>query len=237
VRLLLISDLQGNELARDAVRGDARRIGHDLLVCLGDVATLGPRPHEVLSRLRDTKCPCILGNHDEFMLDTAMVRSYSRYPELVASVEATRQALTDDELAFLRSFERAIALEGVLLYHGSPRSNTQDLLPTTPAEAVDEMLGDSPALVFAGGHTHLQMLRQHRGKLVVNPGSVGQPYRAYAFGGPPEILAHAEYAVVDLRRDGVSVDLRRVGLDRRALLAQVDGWDNPLAHELRGAYS
>jgi putative phosphoesterase len=237
VRLLLISDLHGNELALEAVLDDARRVGHDQVVCLGDVVTLGPRPHGVLARLRDIGCPCILGNHDEFMLDTTLVRSYSRFPELVASVEATRQVLAEDELAFLRTFVRTLALEGVLLYHGTPRSNTQDLLATTPDEAVDGQLGDSPALVFAGGHTHLQMLRQHRGRLLVNPGSVGQPYREYAFGGPPAIMAHAEYAVVDVSPVGIGVDLRRVSLDKRALAAQVDGWDNPLAGRLRDVYS
>lgn len=34
--------------------------------------------------------------------------------------------------------------------------------------------------VLAGGHTHIQMLRQHRGMLIVNPGSVGTPFRASA---------------------------------------------------------
>jgi putative phosphoesterase len=237
VRLVLISDLHGNELALEAVLNDARRRGYDLLVCLGDVVTLGPRPNAVLARLREAQCPCILGNHDEFMLDSTLVHSYTKFHTVVDSVEATRQALTADEIAFLRTFQRTLAFDDVFLYHGTPRSNTQDLLVTTPPEVVDEMCGELRALVFAGGHTHLQMLRQHRGRLIVNPGSVGQPFREHAFGAPPIILPHAEYAIVDVRADGVSVDLRRVALDKRALSAQVDGWDNPLAKSLRELYS
>ena len=71
----------------------------------------------------------------------------------------------------------------------------------------------------------------------MNPGSVGMPFREYASGGPPVILPYAEYAVVDVRPGGVSVDLRRVSLERVALASQLDGWDNPLAAPLRAMYT
>ena len=49
MRLALISDLHGNELALDVILADAQGAGFDQLVCLGDVATLGPRPGKILS--------------------------------------------------------------------------------------------------------------------------------------------------------------------------------------------
>jgi putative phosphoesterase len=237
MRVALVSDLHANEIAFDAVLADARRAGFDELVCLGDVATLGPRPGPVLARLRDLRCRCILGNHDEFMLDAALIHSYSESALIVSSVDATRATLSSEDRDFLRSFQRTIALEGLFLFHGSPRSHMEDLLATTPPERIDELLDGKQALVLAGGHTHLQMLRQHRGMLLVNPGSVGMPFREYAANGPPVILAHAEYAIVDVHGAAASVDLRRVPLDRRALAAQLDGWDNPLAAPLRAAYA
>ena len=237
MRLLLVSDLHGNELALDAVLADGRTAGFDQLICLGDVATLGPRPSAVLGRLRELGCPCILGNHDEFMLDAPLVRSYSEFPVIVSSVDATREALSADELAFIGTFQRTLTLGDVFLYHGTPRSNMEDLLATTPPERVDEMLDGKRAVVLAGGHTHVQMMRQHKGMLLVNPGSLGLPFREYASGGPPVILPFAEYAIVDARADGVSVDLRRVALDRKALAAQLEGWDNPLAASLRASYA
>jgi hypothetical protein len=72
--------------------------------------------------------------------------------------------------------------------------------------------------------------------LIVNPGSLGQPFREFVAGRPPTILPHAEYALVDVRQAHVSVDLRRVPLERSALASQVDGWDNPLAAPLRSMY-
>lgn len=237
MRLLLVSDLHGNELALDAVLADARSAGFDQLICLGDVATLGPRPSAVLARLRELGCPCILGNHDEFMLDAPLVRSYSEFPVIVSSVDATREALSSDELSFIGTFQRTLTLGDVFLYHGTPRSNMEDLLAVTPPERVDEMLDGKRAVVLAGGHTHVQMMRQHKGMLLVNPGSLGLPFREYASGGPPVILPFAEYAIVEARADGVSVDLRRVALDRKALATQLDGWDNPLAASLRTSYA
>ena len=237
MRLALISDLHANELAFDAVLADARSAGFDQLVCLGDVATLGPRPSAVLERLRTLGCPCIMGNHDDFMLDAALVRKYTEIPLIVTSVEATRESLSSAEIQFISGFQRTLTFEDVLLYHGTPRSNVEDLLAVTPPERIDEMLAGHMARVFAGGHTHIQMLRQHRGVLIVNTGSLGLPFREFVSGGPPTILAHAEYAIVDVRREHVSVDLRRVPLDRRALASQIDGWDNPLAAPLRAAYA
>jgi predicted phosphodiesterase len=237
VRIALVSDLHGNELAFDAVLADAKVAGFDQLVCLGDVATLGPRPGAILARLRDLRCRCVLGNHDEFMLDAALIHSYSESALIVSSVDATRATLTPAELDFIRTFERTLTLEGMFLFHGTPRSNMEDLLATTPAAKVDELLDGKQALVMAGGHTHLQMLRQHRGMLLVNTGSLGMPFREHASNGPPVILAHAEYAIVDLKGGAASVDLRRVPLDKRALARQVDGWDNPLAAPLQAHYT
>jgi predicted phosphodiesterase len=235
MRIALISDLHGNALALDAVLAEARG-AFDRLVCLGDVATLGPRPAQVLARLREIGCPCILGNHDEFMLDARLIHSYSEFPTVVASVDATRDALSADDLAFIRGFPRTLAIGEMFLFHGTPRSNTENLLAVTPPDQVDEMLDGNRALVFAGGHAHLQMLRQHRGMLIVNPGSLGMPFREFTSGGPPVILPHAEYAIVDLHKSGVSVDLRRIALDRTELASQLDGWDNPLAPSLRALY-
>ena len=188
--------------------------------------------------LRDLGCRCLLGNHDEVMLVPELARSYSEHELVLASVDATRAALSEAELSFIRTFTPTLALDGgVFLYHGTPRSNTEDLLATTPDALVDEMLQGIQARLLAGGHTHLQMLRQHRGRLIVNTGSLGQPFEAFASHGPPRILAQAEYAIVDVQARSTSVDLRRVELERQALAAEVDGWDNPLAPWLGASYA
>ena len=242
MRVALISDLHANEPALEAVLRDTRVQGVDQVVCLGDVATLGPRPDEILARLRDLGCVCILGNHDEFLFDEALIHNHTEAPVIIDSVDWCRSRVSAADLDFVRGFHRtwALPLEGetsLFLFHGSARSNMEDLLATTPPELVDEMLAGRRAAVLAGGHTHVQMLRQHRGMLIVNPGSVGLPFREYTHGGPPTLLPDAEYAIVEASRAGVTVTLRRVPVDRELLRASVAGSDLPLAPMLRAQYT
>ena len=90
---------------------------------------------------------------------------------------------------------------------------------------------------MAGGHTHIQMLRQHRGRFVVNVGSVGMPFREYAAGARPTILAHAEYAVVEETHGVVDISLRRVPLDKTAMRDSLAQTTNPLRDWLIQQYA
>ena len=241
-RIALISDLHGNELALDAVLDDIARRGADQTVCLGDVATLGPRPVAVLERLQKLGCLCILGNHDEFMLEPSLVREYSKIPVLLDAVAWCQAQLPSDALDFIRGFQDSceLPLDGknrLLLFHGSPESNVIDLLATTPADELEGMLAGHHAAVMAGGHTHIQMLRQHRGILVVNPGSVGIPFKEYVGGGPPAVLPYAEYATVEATGGAVTVQLHRVPLEKAALRAAALSVDNPICASLAQMYS
>jgi len=242
MRIALISDLHGSEFALNAVLADIARTGVDQIVCLGDVATLGPRPREVLGRLAELGCICILGNHDEFMLDERLIQSYSEVPIIVEAVDWCRAQLTAADLTFIASFTRRFELKlnnsgNLLLFHGTPDSNMTDLLATTAAERVDELLGARRATVMAGGHTHLQMLRQHRGTLLVNPGSVGLAFKEHAAGKVPVLMPHAEYAVIDAMDGDVAVSLRRVPLDKAELREAAAAVQHPLKNWMLQMYA
>ncbi len=248
MKVALISDLHGNALALEAVLAAiTSQGGVDRIVCLGDTATLGPRPREVLGRLRELGCLCLMGNHDDFLLDAKLIRGYTEAPIVLEAVDWCRAQLTAEELAFVGGFARGVVtleLGGgatLALYHGTPRSHLEDLLPTTPADEVERMLAGTAAAtatVLAGGHTHLQMLRQARGRWIVNPGSVGMPFREHVAGRAPEILAHAEYAVVEREVGGeLEVRLRRLPLNRAALRAEATAVAHPLAASLAAQYA
>jgi len=51
MRFAFISDIHGNLHALDLVLADLERTGVDQLICLGDIASLGPQPREVIARL------------------------------------------------------------------------------------------------------------------------------------------------------------------------------------------
>lgn len=240
-RIALISDIHGNALALRGVLDDIDRIGVDQIACLGDVATLGPHAREVLEMVRESCDFCILGNHDEYLFDAGSIRSYTSSPLVVDAVEQCRSKLSAPEIAFVRSFAPRLVVplqagSSLLLFHGSPDSNNCDLLSETTEAELTKHLDAHEATVMAGGHTHIQMLRQHRGRWLVNPGSVGLPFERFVSGGPPTLMAHAEYAIIESRSGEVSVTLRRLGLDRVALVDAARGWDNPLAEYLVKQY-
>ena len=240
-RIALVSDIHGNLLALRRVLQDIRSIGVEQIACLGDVATLGPHPHEVLAMVKEACDFFILGNHDEYLFDAAAILEHSSSAPVLATVEQCRSQLSPGELDFIRGFKRKVSVPlpgagSLLLFHGSPESNHRDLLAETPETELSLSLSGHAGTVMAGGHTHIQMLRQHRGTLLVNPGSVGLPFERFVAGGPPSILAHAEYAIVEARGGDVSIQLRRVGLDRSLLAEAARSWDGPLSNYLAQQY-
>ncbi len=213
----------------------------DAVGCLGDVCTLGPSPREVLGLLRERAAWFILGNHDEYMERPELLQEHSDAPVVVSAVEWCRSELGSEDREFLRGFAKNLRIDlgggaVALFFHGSPDSNTADLLAETPVTELDRSLGGHRATVLAGGHTHLQMIRQHRGSLIVNPGSVGLPFESRASGGPPIIMPHAEYAVLEASAGRISVTLHRVELDRTELVEQARNWKQPMANYLLAQY-
>jgi predicted phosphodiesterase len=83
-------------------------------------------------------------------------------------------------------------------------------------EALDAMLAGTPATILAGGHTHIQMLRQHHGRLLVNPGSVGLAFKDLCPRAHTDNLSHAEYAMIEEFDGAIGVNLRRLLLDAQS---------------------
>jgi putative phosphoesterase len=233
MRIALISDIHANEIALQAVLADIKKVGVDQVICLGDVATLGPQPKASVELLRDLHCLCIMGNHDSFLIEPGLIHAYTHVPVIIQSVDWAREQLSVEDLNFVRTFQPRIEIAldtnlSLLLFHGSPRSNVEDILATTLPEALDGILAGYTATLMACGHTHIQMLRQHRGILVVNPGSVGMPFKEHAAGKQPTILVQAEYGIVEAKEGNIEVSLRRVPLDKEALRASVMASQDPL---------
>lgn len=224
MRLGVIADIHGNLVALEAVLGALAGERVEQIVCLGDVAVLGPQPGEVLARLRELGCPSVLGNTDAWLFGDGIYGSDS--PALVAMTEWCAARLSGEDLADVRAFPPTIEvpLDGgqtLLCVHGSPRSFDEVIAATTPDEEIQAMLGGREAAILVGGHTHVQLLRRYGPGLIVNVGSVGLPGTGP---GTPDLPVNrgvrwAEYGVIDVAGDRVSIDLRRVPLAMGPVLA------------------
>ncbi len=227
MRIGLIADIHGNLTALDTVLAKLGRDQVDQLVCLGDVAALGPRPGAVIARLRDLDCPSVLGNTDAWLIPNPPLAAAPATTTPVADLTRwCAEQLDDGDIAFLRAMPPAIetTLTGgrkLLVFHASPRSLDDVIAATTPAGDVRAILGGHTSEVFAGGHTHIQMLRRLGQLHILNPGSVGLP--GVGPGGPDlpvnTDVAWAEYAVIDAGEGDLSISFHRVALDVERMLA------------------
>ena len=224
MRIALIADIHGNLVAFETVLQEVAREQVDQIICLGNVAALGPQPHEVIDRLRQLQCPVILGNTDGWLLAPKGAKtSDSEILELITSW--CREQLTPEDQQYLHTFSPLLEFpldegRGLLCYHGSPRSFDDVIAATTPDAVVKQMLADSTATVMVGGHTHIQMLRRYEESCLVNVGSVGLPG---VNAGSPELpnnhdVHWAEYGLLSLDAGRLSIDLRRLPLDMAAVL-------------------
>jgi putative phosphoesterase len=242
MRIGLIADIHGNFMALEKVLSELKQEQVDQIICLGDVAALGPQPHEVLERLRELKCPVVMGNTDDWYLQPIPEGD----DELREIVGWGQQQMTDADVDYMRSFQPVIEMtldteKTLLCYHGSPRTYNDVIASTTPAAELRNMFAGKQAWIMVGGHTHVQMLRRYDQAFLINPGSVGLPGV-----GPERVdlernkdVQWAEYAMITLYYDRISVDLRRTSLDITALLqvgyesgmpdieAWVRTWHNP----------
>ncbi|MEZ4591346.1 MAG: metallophosphoesterase family protein [Chloroflexota bacterium] len=224
MRIALISDIHGNLVSLEAVLADIDRQNVNEIIFLGDAATLGPQPHEVLHRLRQLGCPCIIGNHETYLFKPSLGQAYMRGTQWFSDILTwCRARLTPEDYQFMRSFQPMlkVKLEGestLICFHGSPRRHTDNIFATTPTEEVNEMLAGRRATVMAGGHTHVQMMRQHIGVLLVNSGSVGLPFEQMPFTDRgPRVMPWAEYAIITSEGNAISVDLRRIPVNMKAI--------------------
>jgi putative phosphoesterase len=243
MRIALISDIHGHATGLDAVLNDIDRQNVDQIVCLGDVATIGPQPREVVSRLRRLGCPVVMGNHDAALLNPAAAAEYHIADVLWPTLEWCSGQLDAADMAYLASFKPTIEIAlganlTLTCFHGSPRSPVELVLATTPAAQLETFFAGQTAAVLAGGHSHIQMLRQHLGQLIINPGSVGQPFMRPASPGiVPTLFRWAEYAIVQCVDECLSVELRRVPFDIAAFFAIVAASSLPIKDMVQQQYA
>ena len=209
MRTALIADIHGNLVALDAVLSDIDRRGADRIVCLGDVAATGPQPRDAIERVAGLGCDVVMGNTDEWLVEPRDESIEDDDTRRIVEIDLwAHDQLEDRHIELVRGYQPVVELDGLLCYHGSPRSNTEVLLPITPETELAAMLDGHAEAIMAGGHTHMPMLRRHGASLVINPGSVGMPFE-HAAGGTFRNPPWAEYAIVE---DG-RVEFHRVPVD------------------------
>jgi predicted phosphodiesterase len=244
MRIAVISDIHGNDVAFAAVAADIAAGNIDRMVCLGDAIQGGIHPAEVIARLKALDCPVVLGNADDIVLHgEASANEEPMNAWTLAVRDWTRSKLTADDLAFIASFPPSLEIplpngKRLLCGHGSPYHFNHEILPHVPDAEVRALLGPIEQTIVCGGHTHLQQIRQLGETFFFNPGSVSLPDRRDAPAGTRRVNRWAEYAILTVEADGrEQLEFHRVPYDVDALVALIDASGMPDAGRLSDFYA
>ncbi len=235
MKLALIADIHGNLTALDAVLDQLKSEAPDKIVCLGDTAIFGPQPQQVLDRLYELKCSMVMGNTDAWALKPKPHPVTDEESGYFNDIELWGAKQLDFAYpVFIRNFWATVEVDlengmKLLCYHGSPLSYDDPIEPDTPDDVLDGYFAGTTAQILAGGHTHVQFMRQYGDRTLLNPGSVGLPFQARPDGSGDYNPAWAEYALLTWDGPDVNIDLRRVPYDLEALRAAVHASGMPHA--------
>ena len=213
MKICVFSDIHGN--------GPAFRVAYEMImsekadinIFLGDLCGYYFDQKEIFFMLQTiTNLIALKGNHDLIFLRIMNNDEKLRQTYLKKYGNSMENLLGQDTRKLIQWFSDITEMYlctnlGLAGYHGSPWDPLEGYV--YPDTSLKKFL-DYPFSVFILGHTHYPMVRTIDDKLVVNPGSLGQPRN----GGWPT------YAIIDFPdRD---VKFREVFYDKNELIRQID---------------
>lgn len=187
MRVAVISDIHGNMQALNTVLDDIKNENCEKIFCLGDLAMAGPEPVKAIETIKglldEGKLELIQGNTDEMIAkyDEFGEKVKAQFPIMGNALENDVSIIPQELKDFLGNLpvQKQIIIEGleVLLVHGSPRRNDENILPNLPEESIEEILAGTKADIIFCGHTHMPCeYKTKNDQIIVNDGSVGRPF-------------------------------------------------------------
>ncbi|MDP8011519.1 MAG: metallophosphoesterase family protein [Thermoplasmata archaeon] len=167
--LIVISDVHANIIA---LREIYKRFNFGIVIHAGDIIGYNPYPYETIQFFIKQKIKTILGNHDRALIngDTFGLNEYASM-----AIEWTMQHLDNYSIEYLKSLKKSIKMnifgKRVAVYHGSPKNDDEYIYE----EDLEENIIPKDVDVLILGHTHIPYVKRFNEKIVINPGSVGQP--------------------------------------------------------------
>lgn len=189
----------------------------DAILFLGDIVGYGPDPAACIQWVRANVTCAVQGNHDYGLANNVCGGTPIEVHDLALATHAHAwKILHKDDMAYLRNLPQhqdfTLADTTFHLVHGTPLEpmyGKANLL-FTPKDSLSEIVAGCAADVILMGNTHIPAIRQLDGKLLVNPGSLGQP----RYGVPDPTYAIWEDGQIRVRHLHVSHDrtISKIGL-------------------------
>lgn len=216
MRVAVISDIHGNQVALEAVLEDlSLQSGIDHLVIAGDLCLNGPCPRQVLETVQKLGCPVIQGNVDAEVVNGAPEKGAKKR----TTVGWTREEIGQAGIDYLASlpFSHGIpnpAGSDLLIVHANPLNLEDAIFPNAPDSDLEHLLGGLEPSVgaLAFGHLHIAYTRRWRHLLLADVASCGLPR--------DEDL-RAAYGILTWQDHSWEAEIRRVVYDVKAVVKQI----------------
>lgn len=214
MKIAVLSDIHGNMQALEKVVEDIKKHNCEKVFCLGDLAMAGPQPRAAIDYVKNQPDWVVIqGNTDKLISDFSpeiFNDIKSKFPLMAHALADDVIFIEDDKKEYLKNLpaQKELTIEGlkILLVHGSPRRNNEDILPGQPIGKIEEMIKDTDADIILCGHTHVPAGYQTSTKqTIINDGSVGRPMTE-------ELKAC--YCILDINKGGFSVVHKFLDYDR-----------------------
>ena len=220
-KIALLSDAHGNRTAMEAVVADVEKEAVTDCWYLGDLLMPGPGSNEMFDLLERVNTSVqLLGNWESCLLEVLDEPLDPSEPEevylgMLAKYQLQRLDPKYIEVTRQLPMMQTQTVNGVTiqLSHNLPEKNYGGELGSNQSqEHFDLLFGNGVCDIAVYGHVHHQMMRySSKGQLILNPGSIGQPY--FMWSSFSEHL-YAQYAVLSIDEKGVpEVQFKKVAYD------------------------
>ena len=225
-KIAVLSDIHGNMTALEAVLADARAAEVEEYWLLGDILMPGTGRRRILALLASLPITArVLGNWENSLwrsLHRKLDPTKASHRYLLRQCQYILEEISPEEIEDLHNqpmqVHRQFGDLTVGITHHLPDKNWgRELIHTGKQEDFDRLVTEPHASIAVYGHIHQQFLRYGSdGQLILNPGSIGQPFFLDA---RLRKDLRAQYMILEFDEAGLSdVDFRRVDYDVEAEL-------------------
>jgi putative phosphoesterase len=216
MRIAIISDIHGNQVALEAVLQDLdRQPTVDHLVVAGDLCLNGPCPRQVLETVQGLNCPVLQGNVDMEVVTQAPEKGEKKRNTAAWTREQIGQAGIDYLASLQHSHHIANSYgNDLLVVHANPLNLEDAIFPNASDSELERLLGglDDGIGALAFGHLHIAYTRRWRHLFLVDVGSCGLPR---------DEDHRAAYAIIRWQANSWVAEIRRVAYDVQAVVKQI----------------
>lgn len=186
MNIAVFADIHGNYIALEKCMNYALERGITDFIFLGDYIGELAYPQRAMHMIYDIKekynCTFVRGNKEDYWLDYRNTEESKRFwkdnDSTTGMLLYAYNNLTEKDIDFFENMPIVSRLEydGCMPFeicHGSPYRTNEKMI--IGSDRTKEILENSDVELIICGHTHRQGKTEHKGRVALNPGSLGVP--------------------------------------------------------------